>query len=136
MVPVYGTAADIQRLLIHTDAIEKLRNASDPPHVFLTELIDEQVPLIRDLERRITATVEWALTTPAICSGGADKGASSQLQKSAHDRLRSKRVSRPRQLSEADRLLRVGIESPPTGVVQTSEVHRLQVTAVMLISSQ
>lgn len=64
VVPVYGTAADIARLLVHTDAIEKLRNASDTPHVFLSEMTDEQVPLVRDLEHRITAAPESA---PVAC---------------------------------------------------------------------
>ena len=48
VIPVYGTGEEIERLLRHTDAVEKLRHASDTPHVFLHELAAEQVPLVRE----------------------------------------------------------------------------------------
>ena len=40
--------------MVHTDAVEKLRHASDTPHVFLCEMGDLQMPLLRDLAGRIT----------------------------------------------------------------------------------
>ncbi|WP_088343912.1 MULTISPECIES: S8 family peptidase [Rhodomicrobium] len=64
VVPVYGTRSEIERLLVHTDAIERLRHASDSPHVFLSELRDYQVPLIRDLASRISHA---PATAPAAC---------------------------------------------------------------------
>lgn len=64
VVPIYGTSTEIEKLLLHTDAIEKLRHASDTPHVFLRELRDIQVPLIKDLATRITHA---PATAPAAC---------------------------------------------------------------------
>ncbi len=64
VLPIYGTSAEIEKLLLHTDAIERLRHASDTPHVFLRELRDYQVPLIRDLAKRIKHA---PATAPAAC---------------------------------------------------------------------
>lgn len=64
VVPVYGTRDDIERLLFNTDAIERLRHASDTPHVFISEMVDEQVPLLRDLVGRVTPA---PITAPAAC---------------------------------------------------------------------
>ena len=64
VIPVYGTGADIEKLLVHTDAIEKLRHATDTPHVFLTEMGDMQMPLLRDLAGRITPA---SADAPAAC---------------------------------------------------------------------
>lgn len=73
VVPVYGTRAEIEKLLLHTDAIEKLRHASDTPHVFLRELRDLQTPLIGDLAARITHA---PATAPAACvlDSGTNRG--------------------------------------------------------------
>jgi len=73
VIPVYGTSADIERLLAHTDAIEKLRHASDTPHVFLSEMADEQVALIEDLAERITSAPD---SSPAACilDSGTNRG--------------------------------------------------------------
>lgn len=64
VIPVYGTRADIERLLVHSDAVEKLRHASDTPHVFLSEMADLQRPLLLDLAGRITPA---AADAPAAC---------------------------------------------------------------------
>ncbi len=69
VVPVYGTQADIERLLVNTDAVEKLRNASDTPHVFLTEMVEEQVHLIHDLASRIAPAPDSALVACVLDTG-------------------------------------------------------------------
>jgi hypothetical protein len=73
VTPVYGTRADVEKLLVHTDAIERLRHASDTPHVFLSEMGDMQMPLLRDLAGRITSAPASA---PAACvlDSGANRG--------------------------------------------------------------
>jgi len=73
VIPVYGTRADIEKLLVHTDAIEKLRHASDTPHVFLSEMADLQRPLLQDLGGRITPA---AADAPAACvlDSGSNRG--------------------------------------------------------------
>ncbi len=73
VIPVYGARADIEKLLVHTDAIEKLRHASDTPHVFVTEMGDMQIPLLRDLAGRITPAPADA---PAACvlDSGTNRG--------------------------------------------------------------
>lgn len=73
VTPVYGTRADIEKLLVHTDAIEKLRHACDTPHVFLSEMGDMQMPLLRDLADRITPA---PVSAPAACvlDTGANRG--------------------------------------------------------------
>ena len=73
VIPVYGTRADIEKLLVHTDAIEKLRHASDTPHVFLSEMADLQRPLLQDLAGRITPAPADA---PAACvlDSGTNRG--------------------------------------------------------------
>lgn len=83
VVPVYGTRADIEKLLLHTDAVERLRNASDTPHVFLAEMADDQVPLIKDLAGRITASPD-ATTTACVLDTGANRG-HPLLQASLHE---------------------------------------------------
>ena len=64
MVPVYATRTQMERLLLHTDAISELRKASDNPYVFTHELARYQSPLIADLARRITPVEPEA---PAAC---------------------------------------------------------------------
>lgn len=73
VIPVYGTRADIEKLLVHTDAVEKLRHASDTPHVFLSEMADLQRPLLQDLASRITPA---AADGPAACvlDSGTNRG--------------------------------------------------------------
>lgn len=73
VIPVYGTRADIEKLLVHTDAVEKLRHASDTPHVFLSEMADLQRPLLQDLAGRITPA---AADAPAACvlDSGTNRG--------------------------------------------------------------
>jgi hypothetical protein len=73
VIPVYGTREDIEGLLLHTDAVEKLRHASDTPHVFLHEMAAEQVPLVRDLAARVTPA---PVSAPAACilDSGTNRG--------------------------------------------------------------
>jgi hypothetical protein len=73
VIPVYGTREEIERLLLHTDAVEKLRHASDTPHVFLHEMAAEQVPLVRDLAARVTPA---PVSAPAACilDSGTNRG--------------------------------------------------------------
>lgn len=64
VIPVYAAREDVERLLANSDAIEELRHASDNPHVYTHDLAKYQVPLVKDLESRITPAPESA---PAAC---------------------------------------------------------------------
>lgn len=64
VIPIYATRAEIERLLLHCDAVAELRNASDNPYVFTHELARYQGALIADLVRRTTPA---PADSPAAC---------------------------------------------------------------------
>ncbi|MGX1745991.1 MULTISPECIES: S8 family peptidase [unclassified Brevundimonas] len=64
VVPVYGSRADIQRLLQNCDAIEELRRAEDSPHVFHTVFRRDQSAWSDDLVGRVVAP---AANAPTVC---------------------------------------------------------------------
>ena len=49
-MPVYATRQEIEHLLLHSDAIEELRRATDSPHVFTHDLMGYQGRLIQELQ--------------------------------------------------------------------------------------
>ncbi|MFM9850376.1 MAG: S8 family peptidase [Hyphomicrobiaceae bacterium] len=71
IIPVHATREEIEKLLLHSDAIEELRRATDSPHVFTHDLKAYQGPLIEDLARRTTAAPADAVVACLLDTGVA-----------------------------------------------------------------
>jgi hypothetical protein len=71
IIPVYATREEIERLLLHSDAVEELRRATDSPHVFTHDLIAYQGAAVEDLARRTSAAPADAVTACLLDTGVA-----------------------------------------------------------------
>ncbi|WP_299173982.1 S8 family peptidase [uncultured Brevundimonas sp.] len=64
VVPVFGVASQMQRLLRICDAVEELRRAEDSPVVFMSDLRGEQPEWTDDLSGRLIAPAQGH---PSVC---------------------------------------------------------------------
>jgi hypothetical protein len=71
VIPVYASREEMERLLLHSDAVEELRRATDSPHVFTHDLGAYQGALVEDLARRTTAAPGDAVAACLLDTGVA-----------------------------------------------------------------
>lgn len=68
---MYASREEMEQLLLHSDAVEELRRATDSPHVFTHDLGAYQGALVEDLARRMTAAPGDAVAACLLDTGVA-----------------------------------------------------------------